>query len=142
MTFYDTGLTAISSGVVKIAVPIVLVSIVIALVGISLDPGIPVDASQPTLAPSDIPAVVVADKVKSVGSLTPLPLYVQGLESPYNLRESDWTDRLCGLLEENYDKISSIDSMSTLMPARTITEFSPRTRQNSTACSPPSRRIG
>ena len=115
MTFYDTGLTAISSGVVKIAVPIVLISIVIALVGISLDPGIPVDASQQTLAPSDMPAVVVADKVESIaGSLTPLPLYVQGLD-PRTISGIKWTDRLCGLLEENYDKISSIDSMSTLV---------------------------
>jgi hypothetical protein len=101
--------------VVKIAVPIVLISIVIALVGISLDPGIPVDASQQSLAPSDMPAVVVADKVESIaGSLTPLPLYVQGLD-PRTISGIKWTDRLCGLLEENYDKISSIDSMSNLV---------------------------
>ena len=115
MTVYDTGLTAISSGVVKIAVPLVLVAVVIAMVGISLDPGIPVDASQQSFAPSDMQAVVVADEVESIaGSLTPLPLYVQGLD-PRTISGITWTDRLCGLLEENYDKISSIDSMSTLV---------------------------
>ncbi len=115
MTVYDTGLRAISSGVVKIAVPIVLIALVVALVGISLDPGIPVDASQQSLAPSDMQAVVVADEVESIaGSLTPLPLYVQGLD-PRTISGITWTDRLCGLLEENYDKISSIDSMSTLV---------------------------
>jgi hydrophobe/amphiphile efflux-3 (HAE3) family protein len=115
MTFYDTGLTAISSGVVKIAVPIVIISILVALVGISLDHGIPVDASQQSLAPSDMPAVVTADKVESIaGSLTPLPLYVQGLD-PRTIPGIKWTDRLCGLLEKNYDKISSINSMSSVV---------------------------
>jgi hydrophobe/amphiphile efflux-3 (HAE3) family protein len=115
MNVYDTGLTAISSGVVKIAAPLVLIAVVVALVGISLDPGIPVDASQQSLAPSDMQAVVVADEVESIaGSLTPLPLYVQGLD-PRTIPGITWTDRLCGLLEGNYDKISSIDSMSTLV---------------------------
>jgi uncharacterized protein len=115
MTFYDRGLTAISSGVVKVAVPIVIISVFVAMVGISLDHNIPVDASQESLAPSDMTAVVVADKVESIaGSLTPLPLYVQGLD-PRTLSGITWTDQLCGLLEQNYDKISSIDSMSTLV---------------------------
>ena len=56
MTAYDAGLSWIASRVVKIAAPVVLVALVIAGVGIALDSAIPVDASEESFAPPDLPA--------------------------------------------------------------------------------------
>ena len=73
----------------------ILVALVIAAVGIAMDRGIPVDASEDTLAPPDLPAQLVADEVESVsGSLTPLPLYVRGINA-MTVEGIWWTDRLC-----------------------------------------------
>ena len=115
MRVYDVGLTWISSRVVRIAAPIILVAIIIASVGLIVDRGIPVDASENTMAPPDLPAMVVADEVQSVaGSLTPLPLYVQGIDAK-TVGGIWWTDRLGNDLVTNYNQVSSIDSMSTLV---------------------------
>jgi hypothetical protein len=100
---------------VKVAAPVVLVALVIAGVGIALDPSIPVDASEESFAPPDLPAQVVADEVQSVsGSLTPLPLYIRGINT-MSVEGIWWTDTLCTEISGNYDKISSISSLSSLV---------------------------
>ena len=115
MSVYDVGLTWIASRVVRIAAPIILVAIIIASVGLIVDRGIPVDASENTMAPPDLPAMVVADEVQSVaGSLTPLPLYIRGIDSK-TVDGIWWTDRLGTDLVTNYNQVSSIDSMSALV---------------------------
>ncbi|MEI6293589.1 MAG: hydrophobe/amphiphile efflux-3 (HAE3) family transporter [Methanomicrobiales archaeon] len=115
MTVYDVGLTWIASRVIKFAAPIVLVAIIIASAGLVVDRGIPVDASENTMAPPDLPAQVVADEVQSVaGSLTPLPLYLRGIDAK-TVDGIWWTDRLCTDLIANYNQVSSIDSMSALV---------------------------
>ena len=115
MTAYDTGLSWIVIRVVKIAAPVVLVALVIAGAGIALDRSIPVDASEESFAPPDLPAQVVADEVQSVsGSLTPLPLYIRGINT-MSIEGIWWTDNLCTELSGNYDKISSISSLSSLV---------------------------
>jgi predicted RND superfamily exporter protein len=58
---------------------------------------------------------VVADEVQSVaGSLTPLPLYLRGIDAK-TVDGIWWTDRLCTDLIANYNQISSIDSISALV---------------------------
>jgi hypothetical protein len=115
MKVYDVGLTWISSRVVKIAAPIILVAIIVASVGLIVDRGIPVDASEDTMAPPDLPAKVVADEVQSVaGSLAPLPLNVRGIDTKA-VGGIWWTDRLGNHLIANYNQVSSIDSMSSLV---------------------------
>ena len=115
MTAYDAGLSWIASRVVKIAAPVVLVALVIAAVGIAMDSGIPVDASEESFAPPDLPAQQVADEVESVsGSITPLPLYVRGINT-MTIEGIWWTDGLCTSLTDNYDKVSSISSLSSLV---------------------------
>ena len=115
MTAYDAGLSWIVSRVVKIAAPVVLVALVIAAVGIAMDSGIPVDASEESFAPPDLPAQQVADKVESVsGSITPLPLYIRGINA-MTIEGIWWTDSLCTSLTDNYDKVSSISSLSSLV---------------------------
>jgi hypothetical protein len=115
MSVYDVGLTWIASRVVRIAAPIILVAIIIASVGLIVDRGIPVDASENTMAPPDLPAMVVADEVQSVaGSLTPLPLYIRGIDTK-TVNGIWWTDRLGTDLITNYNQVSSIDSMSALV---------------------------
>ena len=115
MRVYDIGLTWIASHVIRVAGLVVLVALVIASVGLVVDRGIPVDASENTMAPPNLLAQVVADEVQSVaGSLTPLPLYVRGLDA----RTVDgiwWEDRLSADLVKNYNQISSVDSMPVLV---------------------------
>jgi len=114
-TAYENGLSHVASGVVKIAAPIVLVAIVIASVGIVLDPGIPVDASEKSLGPADLPAQLVADQVQSVGaSFVPLPLYIRGINTK-TVEGVRWTDRLCTDLTRNYPQISGISSVPALV---------------------------
>jgi hypothetical protein len=115
MTAYDAGLSWIVTSVVKIAAPVVLVAVIIAAAGIAMDPSIPIDASENSFAPPDLPAQVVADQVQSVsGSLTPLPLYVRGINT-MTVTGIWWTDRLCTELTNNYNEISSISSLSSLV---------------------------
>jgi hypothetical protein len=115
MTAYDAGLSWLAARVVKVAAPVVLVALVIAGVGIAMDRKIPVDASEESLAPPDLPAQRVANEVQSVsGSLTPLPLYIRGVNT-MTVEGITWTDRLCTELAGNYHKISSISSLSSLV---------------------------
>lgn len=112
---YERMLSAVVSGVVKIAGPVVLVAVVIAAAGIALDSGIPVDASQKSMVPPDLPAQLVADKVQSVsGSLTPLPLYVRGID-PSSVDGIWWIDRLGTELADKYPKITRIESIASLV---------------------------
>jgi len=112
---YERMLSAVVSGVVKIAGPVVLVAVVIAAAGIALDSGIPVDASQKSMVPPDLPAQLVADKVQSVsGSLTPLPLYVRGID-PSSVDGIWWIDRLGTQLADKYPKITRIESIASLV---------------------------
>ncbi len=115
MTAYDEVLSWIVTKVVKIAAPVVLVAVVIAASGIAIDRTIPVDASEKSLAPPDLPAQLVADEVQSVaGSLTPLPLYVRGIDT-MTVEGIWWMDSLCEELSDNYNEISSIDSLPALV---------------------------
>lgn len=115
MVAYDIALSWLTPRVVKAAVPVVLIALVIASVGLVLDRGIPVDASETSIAPPDLPAQLAADTVQEVsGSLTPLPLYVRGLRG-LSVEGVWWTDRLCTDLQENYDQIDSISSIPSLV---------------------------
>lgn len=115
MTAYDTVLSWTVTRVVKIAVPVVLIAVIIAAAGIALDRTIPVDASEKSMSPADLPAQLVADEVQSVsGSLTPLPLYVRGIESR-TVEGIGWTDGLCTKLAASYPEISSVSSISSLV---------------------------
>lgn len=112
---YERVLSTVVSVVVKIAGPVVLVAVVIAAAGIALDSGIPVDASQKSMVPPDLPAQLVADKVQSVsGSLTPLPLYVRGID-PSSVDGIWWIDRLGTELADKYPKITRIESIASLV---------------------------
>lgn len=115
MTAYDAVLSWIATQAMKIAALVVLIGMLIAAVGITLDRGIPVDASENSLAPPDLPAQLVSDEVQSVaGSLMPLPLYVRGLNA-MTIEGITWTDLLCTQLTINYNEIAGISSISTLV---------------------------
>ncbi len=112
---YGIGLTWIATRVVKIAGLIVLISVVFASIGLVMDKGIPVDTSEESFAPANLPAQVVSNEVQSVaGLLTPLPLYVSGLDAS-TVNGVLWTDRISTQLVGNYNQISSISSVSTLV---------------------------
>lgn len=115
MTRYDALLSRVAAGVVKVAMPVILVAVVIAAVGLTMDPGIPVDTSSKSMGPADLPAQLVADEVQSVsGSLAPLPLYISGINTK-TVVGVVWTDRLCTEMAGNYYQISSISSISALV---------------------------
>jgi hypothetical protein len=112
---YEQVLLKVTSIVVKIAGPVVLIAVVIAGAGIALDHNIPVDASQKSMVPPDLPAQLVADKVQSVsGSLTPLPLYVRGID-PSSVEGIRWIDRLGTELADKYPQVTGIESLASLV---------------------------
>ncbi|MCX6699771.1 MAG: hydrophobe/amphiphile efflux-3 (HAE3) family transporter [Methanomicrobiales archaeon] len=115
MTSYDALLSRVAAGVVKVAMPVILVAVVIAAVGLTMDPGIPVNTSSKSMGPADLPAQLVADQVQSVtGSLAPLPLYISGINTK-TVGGIWWTDRLSTEMAGNYYQISGISSISSLV---------------------------
>ncbi len=78
-TGFDRLLGTVSVRIAKNPLPLLAVVALVALVGVSLDPAIPISTDQNTFVPQDMPALVMMEKVtRSMGSTTPVPILVTG----------------------------------------------------------------
>jgi hypothetical protein len=76
---YGQFLTDISVKIAKNPIPILLIGGMIALVGFSIDPQIPIETSENSFVPSDMPAKVQMDKVTRIlGSTSTADFIIQG----------------------------------------------------------------
>ena len=78
-TGYDRFLGTLSVRIAKNPLPLLAVVGLVALVGVSLDPSIPISTDENTFVPQDMPALVMMEKVsRTMGSTTPVPILVTG----------------------------------------------------------------
>jgi hydrophobe/amphiphile efflux-3 (HAE3) family protein len=76
---YSRFLTETSVKIAKNPVPVLLVAGLIALIGFQIDATIPVESSENTFVPSDMPALINMDKVtRIIGATSTADLLVQG----------------------------------------------------------------
>lgn len=78
-TGYDRVLGSLSVRIARNPVPVLAVALLVALVGVAVDPSIPIDTDMASFVPPDMPAQIELDKVTSaMGSTSPVPIYVTG----------------------------------------------------------------
>lgn len=76
---YGQFLTDISVKIAKNPIPILLIGGMVAIVGFQIDPQIPIETSENSFVPSDMPAKVQMDKVtRIIGSTSTADFIVQG----------------------------------------------------------------
>ncbi|NLX49947.1 MAG: RND family transporter [Methanospirillum sp.] len=75
----DRLLATLSVRIAKNPLPLLAVVGLVALLGVALDPSIPISTDENTFVPQDMPALVQMEKVsRSMGSTTPVPILVRG----------------------------------------------------------------
>jgi hydrophobe/amphiphile efflux-3 (HAE3) family protein len=78
-TGYDRFLGTLSVRIARNPLPLLAVVGLVALVGVSLDPSIPISTDEKTFVPQDMPALVLMEKVgRTMGSTSPVPILVTG----------------------------------------------------------------
>jgi uncharacterized protein len=78
-TGYDRFLGTLSVRIARNPLPLLAVVGLVALVGVALDPSIPISTDENTFVPQDMPALVMMEKVtRTMGSTTPVPILVRG----------------------------------------------------------------
>lgn len=78
-TGYDRFLGTLSVRIAKNPLPILLVVGLVALVGVAVDPSIPINTNQNSFVPPDMPAKVQMEKVtRTMGATDPIPILVRG----------------------------------------------------------------
>ncbi|WOF17232.1 RND family transporter [Methanoplanus sp. FWC-SCC4] len=115
MNKYNMLLEGMVGKVSRFAVPILIIAAVFAFIGISADPSIPIDTDTKSMAPAGLPAQIALDKVQDVsGSVTPFPMYIRGdsLQTPEVVK---WIDSYGTTELENYDEITGVSSIATLI---------------------------
>ncbi len=78
-TGFDRFLGTFSVRIAKNPLPLLAVVGVVALVGVALDPHIPISTDEDTFVPQDMPALVLMEKAtRTMGSTESLPILVRG----------------------------------------------------------------
>ncbi|MEN6340951.1 MAG: hydrophobe/amphiphile efflux-3 (HAE3) family transporter [Methanospirillum sp.] len=78
-TGFDRVLGLLSVRIARNPVPLLAVALLVALVGVAVDPSIPIDTDMASFVPPDMPAQIELNKVTSaMGSTSPVPIYVTG----------------------------------------------------------------
>lgn len=76
---YGQFLTDTSVKIAKNPVPVLIIALLIAVIGFQLDPLIPIETSENSFVPSDMPAKIQMDKVTRIlGATSTADFYVQG----------------------------------------------------------------
>lgn len=78
-TGYDRFLGTLAVRIAKNPVPLLAVVALVALVGVAVDPTIPISTDENTFVPQDMPALVLMEKVsRTMGSTAGVPILVTG----------------------------------------------------------------
>jgi hydrophobe/amphiphile efflux-3 (HAE3) family protein len=115
-TGYDRVLGTLSVRIARNPLPVLVVAILVALVGVSVDPSIPINTDMASFVPPDMPAQLELNKVTSaMGSTSPVPIYVTG-------RSVDSLDSLAWMLAyEQYalanhgDRLTGVTSIADIV---------------------------
>ncbi|HOT94832.1 MAG TPA: hydrophobe/amphiphile efflux-3 (HAE3) family transporter [Methanoregulaceae archaeon] len=145
-TGYDRFLGTLSVRIAKNPLPLLAVVGAVALIGVALDPHIPISTDENTFVPQDMPALVLMEKAtRTMGSTESVPILVRGdavdsLDSlAWMLEFEDYvlrhhSDRLIGgksiadlVVQYNGGRLPSsqaeLDRVLTLIPAATKAQY-------------------
>ncbi|MBR6011063.1 MAG: RND family transporter [Methanomicrobium sp.] len=112
---YTHLLEGIVPKVIKGSFLILVVALVIAFSGIHIDPSIPIDTDDSSMAPTGLPAKTTLDKVQEAcGSLTAFPLYVRG-DSLRSLESVKWMDNFGTHMMDIHGEFTGVTSPATLV---------------------------
>ena len=115
-TGYDMVLGTLSVRIARNPFPVLAVAGLVALVGVAVDPSIPINTDMSSFVPPDMPAQVELNKVTSaMGSTSPVPIYMKG-------RSVDSLDSLAWMLafeqyalENHGDRLTGVTSIADLV---------------------------
>lgn len=112
---YTHLLEGIVPKVIKASFLILVVGLVVAFSGMHIDPSIPIDTDDSSMAPTDLPAKTTLDKVQEAcGSLTEFPLYVRG-DSLRSLESVKWMDEFGTHMTDIHSEFTGVTSPATLV---------------------------
>ena len=115
-TGYDRFLGTLSVRIAKNPLPLLAVVGLVALVGVSLDPAIPISTDENTFVPQDMPALVMMQKVsRTMGSTDSVPILVRG-DGVDSLNSLNWMLEFEEYaLEHHSDRLTGATSIADLV---------------------------
>ena len=115
-TGYDRLLGTFSVRIAKNPLPLLAVVGLVALVGVALDPSIPISTDENTFVPQDMPALVMMEKVsRTMGSTSPVPIFVKG-DGVDSLDSMNWMLEFEDYaLEHHGDRLTGASSIADLV---------------------------
>lgn len=112
---YDNFLARTAVRIAKNPVPVILIAAFVAFAGITLDSSIPIDTSEDTFVPPNMPTKLSLNTVTDlVGSVRPLPLYVEG-DGVDDLATIQWMDRFGAYALEQHTELTGVTSPATMI---------------------------
>jgi len=112
---YDNFLAKTAVKIAKNPVPVLLIAAFVAFAGITMDSSIPIDTSEDTFVPPNMPTKLSLDTVTDlVGSVRPLPLLVEG-DGVDDLATIQWMDRFGTYALEQHPELTGVTSPATLI---------------------------
>ncbi len=115
-TGYDRFLGTLSVRIAKNPLPLLAVVGLVALVGVALDPSIPISTDENSFVPQDMPALVLMEKVsRTMGSTSPVPIFVRG-DGVDSLDSMNWMLEFEKYaLEHHADRLTGATSIADLV---------------------------
>jgi hydrophobe/amphiphile efflux-3 (HAE3) family protein len=115
-TGYDRFLGTFSVRIAKNPMPLLAVVGIVALVGVALDPSIPISTDENTFVPQDMPALVMMEKVsRTMGSTSPVPILIRG-DGVDSLASLNWMLEFEDYaLEHHGDRLTGATSIADLV---------------------------
>ena len=114
---YGQFLTDTSVKIAKNPVPVLIVALLIAVIGFQIDPLIPIETSENSFVPSDMPAKIQMDKVTRIlGATSTADFYVQGARVT-DLDTIRWMDKFQNYELSKHTELTSSTSIVTYILA-------------------------
>ncbi len=113
---YNRVLSGVAERIARAPVLVLVLVLMLAGIGMVIDDLIPIDTTEDSMVPSDMPAKVVMDKVTNLlGSQTPVELVLTGSDLT-SLESLQWMDRYGAFISSVYpDEIIGYTSIATLV---------------------------
>ncbi len=113
---YNRVLSGVAERIARAPVLVLVLVLVLAGIGMVIDDQIPIDTTEDSMVPSDMPAKVVMDKVTNLlGSQTPVELVLTGSDLT-SLESLQWMDRYGAFISSVYpNEIIGYTSIATLV---------------------------
>ncbi|HNX18276.1 MAG TPA: hydrophobe/amphiphile efflux-3 (HAE3) family transporter [Methanoregula sp.] len=114
---YGQFLTNTSVKIAKNPIPVLMIALLIAIIGFQFDPLIPIETSENSFVPSDMPAKIQMDKVTRIlGASSTADFYVQGARIT-DLDTIQWLHEFQNYEIAKHSELNSVTSIETYVLA-------------------------